>query len=480
MNFSIFIIFSLISCVFFMSIDEFPKENNIFILTNKTFDEFISKFENILIVFYAPWCGHCKKLQPELEKAASILSLENIFCAKVDATVEKNLSKKYEIRGFPTLKFFKNKIPIDYKGIRNEKEIINFARKASSPTTNLNSIEEVENIKNNNEVCIIYFGKNNEDLKIFKNIALKTENFFFGIVENEKIAKYFKANERSVVLFKKFDEKRNDFENINEKDLIDFIEKNSVKRIKFFDDETTSSIFIQNKPAIVYFGEKGEKWEKDEKILEIIAKKVQNKLITVMTEINEGMGKRVAERVGVKANDLPCIRLVENKIDTIKYVMDGNIEESNILNFIEKWENHLLKKYLKSQEEPKYNDGILFILVGKTYKKEVIDNDKDVMVFFYSSSSNESSHLLLIFEKVATIIKNKNHNIIFAKIDGSENEVDSVIIYGFPTIKFYPGNRKNRSPLEYRGDKNSNSIIKFIQRYAYNKIILDEEKNSDL
>ena len=318
MNFINFILLSLISCFYSMTTDEFPKENNIFILTNKTFDEFISKFENILIVFYAPWCGHCKKLRPELEKAASILILENIFCAKVDATVEKELSKKYGIRGFPTIKFFKNKIPIDYKGIRKEKEIINFARKASTPTTNLNSIEEVENIKNNNEVCIIYFGKNDEDLKIFKNIALKIENFFFGIVESEKIAKYFKANERSVVLFKKFDERRNDLDNINEKDLIDFIEKNSVKRIKFFDDDTTSSIFIQNKPAIVYFGEKGEKWEKDEQIMEIIAKKAQNKLITVMTEINDGMGKRVAERVGVKTSDLPCIRLVENKIDIKK------------------------------------------------------------------------------------------------------------------------------------------------------------------
>ena len=54
------------------------------------------------------------KFHPEYEKAASILKSENLFLAKVDATVEKKLSKKFEITGFPALKLFIQGKPIEY------------------------------------------------------------------------------------------------------------------------------------------------------------------------------------------------------------------------------------------------------------------------------------------------------------------------------------------------------------------------------
>lgn len=476
-----FFIFIFSQFFYFFCLELFSKENGIYIITNKNFDNFISQYDSTLIVFHAPWCGYCKKLIPELENITSILSKENIALGKIDATSEKNLSDTYKIKNYPTIYFFKNKNPIIYTGTRKENEIIKWLRKKTlSSSIQLNSVTELENFKNRNEICIIYFGENKEDLKIFNYIALKNDNIPFGIVNDQIITTKYNIKERSVVLFKKFDEGRNELNIINEMELQNFIEKYSKKRIKYFDEETTSLIFIRNNPAIVYFGKKGQIWEKDEKIMQKIAQEVESKLIVVMTEIEEGLGKRVAERVGVKENNLPCISIIENKIDTIKYIMEGDVEESNILNFIEKWEKRELNKHLKSQKEPKENDDIIFILVGKTYKKEVIDNDKDVMVLFYSPTSRESIQLLSIFEKTAKKIKKKNPNIIFTKIDGNENDVDSVIIYGLPTIIFYPGNKKNKSPLTYRGDKNTNSIIEFIQKYAYNKIILTEDIIADL
>ena len=44
--------------------EEFKKDEDVIILTDSNFDKAISQYKNILVLFYAPWCGHCKKFHP--------------------------------------------------------------------------------------------------------------------------------------------------------------------------------------------------------------------------------------------------------------------------------------------------------------------------------------------------------------------------------------------------------------------------------
>ena len=113
----LFLFISLISLT--SNKEEYPSEKGIIILKDTTFDKFIEKHPYLLVLFYAPECPHCQKFHPEYEKAAKTLTKKGLTLAKVDVTVETNVTARYGISGIPTIFLF-----IEGKPIENlEKEV---------------------------------------------------------------------------------------------------------------------------------------------------------------------------------------------------------------------------------------------------------------------------------------------------------------------------------------------------------------------
>jgi len=75
---------------------------------------------DVLVGFYAPWCGHCKKLEPVYREVAKrVEHVQTLTIAKIDAT--QNDVEGVDIEGFPTIKFWradKKDDPLDYDGER--------------------------------------------------------------------------------------------------------------------------------------------------------------------------------------------------------------------------------------------------------------------------------------------------------------------------------------------------------------------------
>jgi len=104
------------------------------VLNRDTFAHYVQPLELVMVEFYAPWCGHCKKLEPEYKIASEVLKKEGIMIAKVDASKEAELAKEHMIQGFPTLSVFKKGVKFeDFSGERTADAIIAYMRKLNDP-----------------------------------------------------------------------------------------------------------------------------------------------------------------------------------------------------------------------------------------------------------------------------------------------------------------------------------------------------------
>jgi len=105
--------------------EEIPEDwdaTGVKVLVGKNFHEVAMNPEkNVLVEFYAPWCGHCKQLAPIWDKLGEkYADHANIVIAKMDSTA--NELEEIKVQGFPTIKLIKagdNSI-VDFDGERTE------------------------------------------------------------------------------------------------------------------------------------------------------------------------------------------------------------------------------------------------------------------------------------------------------------------------------------------------------------------------
>jgi len=453
-----------------MAVAEITKDEGVLVLTDDNFQEALDAHEHILVEFYAPWCGHCKALAPEYVKAAKTLVEKDskIVLAKVDATEQKKIAESHDVRGYPTLKFFKSGKAMEYGGGRTGDTIVSWLeKKTGPPAATLSTEEEAKKFIEDNKVAVIGFFKDQDsaEAKNFLEVAGVMDDVKFGITSDAPVFTANKVEKDGVVLFKAFDEGRNDYDGATDADeLTKFINSNSLPLVIEFNHDTAQKIFsgeVKNH-LLLFVSQKSDAFPAQKEMAAKVASIYKGKVLFVTVDADEEDHKRILEFFGMKEDEVPGMRLIRLEEDMAKYRPEsGDLEEENVKKFVQDFLDGKLKQHLLSEEIPEdWDKEGVKVLVGKNFDDVAMNKDKNVLVEFYAPWCGHCKQLAPTWDKLGE--KYKDHeNIVIAKMDSTANELETVKVQGFPTIKYFMAG--DNKVVDYNGERTLEGLEKFLE-----------------
>ncbi|OVA07932.1 Thioredoxin [Macleaya cordata] len=450
-------------------------EESVLTLDHTNFHETVSKNSFIVVEFYAPWCGHCKSLAPEYEKAASLLSSHDppIVLAKVDANDElnKGLASEFEVRGFPTLKILRNggKLVQEYKGPREADGIVEYLKKQVGPASSeIKSLEDAGNLISDKKIFVVgVFPKfSGEEFENFTALAEKLRSDYdFGHTLDAKLLPRGDAlSGPTVRLLKPFDELFVDFQDFHADALEKFVEEASVPIVTLFNKDPSNHPYVikffnsPNAKAMLFLNVSSELADGFKSKLHDVAELHKGKGVSFLLgdlEASEG----AFQYFGLKEDQVPLIIIQNN--DGQKY-LKANLEPDHIAPWIKEYMDGNLKPFKKSEPIPEVNNEPVKVVVADSIQDVVFNSGKNVLLEFYAPWCGHCQKLAPILEEVAVSFQS-DADIVIAKIDATANDfpTDTFDVKGYPTMYF---KSSSGGVVQYDGGRTKEDIIEFIQK----------------
>ncbi|XP_069469446.1 protein disulfide-isomerase A4 [Ambystoma mexicanum] len=462
-----------------------PPPEATLVLTNDNFDEIVNNADIILVEFYAPWCGHCKKLAPEYEKAAQELSKRTppIQLAKVDAVAENDLGSRFAVTGYPTLKIFRKGKAFEYNGPREKYGIVDYMIEQSGPPSKqIQAAKQVQEfLKDGDDVVIIGVFDSEKDpaYQLYQDAANNLrEDYKFHHTFSSEIVKLLKVSTGKLLVMQpdkfhsKYEPKMHTLnfkDSTSESDIKEHVSKYTLPLVGQRKTSNDAKRYTKRPLVTVYysvdfsfdFRVATQYWRS--KVLEV-AKDFPEYTFAIAneedysSELNDLGLSDSGEEVNVGLQD------TRGK----KYAMEAEEFDSEVLReFVLSFKKGKLTPIVKSQPVPKNNKAPVKVVVGKTFDQIVMDPKKDVLVEFYAPWCGHCKSLEPIYTDLAKKYK-AEESLIIAKMDATANDIpnDQYKTEGFPTIYFAPRNNKE-NPIKFEGgQRDLKTLSKFVEEHA--------------
>lgn len=449
-------------------------------LTEETFDAFIAENPYVLAEFFAPWCGHCKKLGPEFAAAADSLveKHDNIRLAQIDCTEEADLCQKFGIRGYPSLKVFKGETdaPSDYQGQRQADAIASYMIKMTLPAVQVveNAADLDDSITESNDVIVLQIlPEGSEEApsnEIYYELANRfREDFsFFSTSADKYVQKYSVSSKPAYVVFRAGEELEDasvySGEELDETHLIEFLEIETKPLFGEINGGTYQAYMSASIPLGYYFYSTPEEREAVAPIMSKLGKMYRGEINFVGLDGSQ-FGQH-ALNLNMK-EEFPLF--VIHDIDANKKYgiqQDTPLDNNAITQFVQQFKAGEIEPIVKSEPIPEVQDNSVYKLVGKVHE-DIVKSNKDVLVKYYAPWCGHCKRLSPIFEELADLYKSTD-DVLIADLDHTVNDIEGVEIEGYPTIVLFPGN--GDEPVYYEGSRTLEDFVEFIKEKGSNGI----------
>lgn len=346
-------------------------------------------------------------------------------------------------------------------------------RQAAPAVADLDATNFTE-FQNSDRVVIVGYAKDEADKAALKAVADRLrDDYLFGIVTDEALAKEHKVELPSLVLYKQFDEGRNDLPGAFETETIqEFIKTNSVPLLDAIDASNFQNYAEAGLPLAYIFHDNLDDQLKLSAMATPLAQKYKGKINFVHIDANK-FGAH-AGNLGLK-EEWPAFAI--QHLDTgAKFPLDQSktLSFENLEPFLQDYADGKIKPTVKSAEPPVDNNGPVKVVVANEFVDIVFDKSKDVFLEVYAPWCGHCKKLAPVWEQLGEAAAKQDPSIVIAKLDGTENDIPEEAgfdVSGFPTLKFFKADTNEM--IDYDGDRSIEDLSEFISQHSSKNTKID-------
>lgn len=468
------VLFSAVALTFLSAVAFAEEASDVVTLTTKNFADVVAKEKLVFVKFFAPWCGHCQSMAEDFKKTATELKGKAVL-ADVDATVEEELAKKYNIDGFPTLKLFADgEEVVDYNGGRDKESMIKFIERATVPPFNeiegaaaykkVISEHKEKNVLIGAELSADSYNKFRKAAFGLRDVMPDSMEFVLAKSAKDVSIDGFKAGDLYLLRVEMDGSHRPmKYDAEGDETVEKFVKAAALPAWQEFTQENAELYTELTTPLIVGFFKDCE--DTQCKVMETIAKKKADNGKVVFAWVNSETLGSFKEYVGLKDAKVPiCGYTFESDA---RYILpeDFDFSEKNLEAWVDDMIAGKIDAARKSEPipDPEENKGPVYNVVGDSWADVVEDSEKDVLIAQVAEWCGHCNKLKPIYKKVAEELQKAGVNHIkFAIMDATENDApEGYKAKGFPTLHFFPAGKEQKG-IDFDADRSSKGIIEWL------------------
>ncbi|KAL3197223.1 hypothetical protein MRX96_014832 [Rhipicephalus microplus] len=449
---------------------EYDVEDRVLVLNGSNFDVAIKEHKHVFVMFYSPLTVDYHALSSVYAKTAKQLVQEgsDVKLAKVDTMYDHQLFWHY-VRGLPTLTFFRDGQPAEYKRDHTVEEMTQWIKKKVQPPAQLlTTVGRCQGLRGQRErhrrgllqrTRRAWRPKNSSRLRIPSKStllqSLRRTQCTRSLVPARTELCFLKSLTRAGTCFalKPTCDRIRTFVAVNSLPLVSDLTKENYKDL--------INVPVRQYSILFYSKDSGDMTEVLENFREAAAA-FRYKVVFVTIDVDQEDVRMIVSYFFMGKRDIPALRFanLERPQYAIRFKPETNsLEAEDIKSFVQGVLDGTIKDEPLLPGQGDFESQSAQVVVQENFDEVVFDKTKNVLVLFYTPWSIRCFAMTVICDRLAHEYKDRK-DLLIAKMDVTTNENEHTEIHSFPTWRLYK--KETNEVIEFNGEQTEEGLRAFI------------------